>query len=530
MPATDATSPSAPVRTREDRDAEEPALAADESDAQPAEPALEAEGSPADTSGSSLDTGGSSLDAGGSVPDTDGSAREVEGSASAAERPAPATEKSAVQARGSATEKSAVEARGSGPEAVGAGREPEGSAPEAGRPAPEAERSAPDAERPAREADEPARASEQAGSAKSAGSARSAERDVEPTGADEPSGNGESPDQNPHQAQQTQETQHTHLAQQTHQTEHTHDAHQAQQPAGVGAVPVDGSVGGGVAADPADEVASGLDALEAPTPSTAKTAYRRVLAKAGPPLIALAAVLFLWQLAYALNWSATLPSPASVGDELATAWSDGTLLPALAQSLLRCLVGFAASAAVGVPLGLLLTRVAALRTVLGPILSSLQSLPAAALVPVAVIALGNSEGAVYAVVLLGAVPSIAVGVASAVDQVPPLLLRAGRSMGASGLRGAAHVLVPAALPGFVAALRQGWTFGWRALMTAELITATPLPGIGRMLDAGKQSGELSLVLAAVVLILAVGVLVESAVFAPVERRVLHGRGLATARV
>ncbi|GAA2449939.1 ABC transporter permease [Streptomyces macrosporus] len=280
-------------------------------------------------------------------------------------------------------------------------------------------------------------------------------------------------------------------------------------------------------ADGSDEVASGLDALESPD-STTGAASRRALAKIAPPLAALALVLALWQTAYALDWSATLPAPSAVRDELTGAWSDGTLLPALGHSLLRCLVGFAASVAIGVPLGLVLTRLAPLRTVLGPILSAVQSLPAAALVPVAVIALGNSEGAVYAVVLLGAVPSIAVGVTAAVDQVPPLLLRAGRSMGASGLRGAVHVLVPAALPGFVAALRQGWTFGWRALMTAELITATPLPGIGRMLDAGRQGGEMSLVLASVVLILAVGVAVESLLFSPVERRVLHSRGLAAA--
>ncbi|MDG9702383.1 ABC transporter permease [Streptomyces sp. DH37] len=276
-----------------------------------------------------------------------------------------------------------------------------------------------------------------------------------------------------------------------------------------------------------DEMASGLDALESPVSATAATS-RRLLAMAAPPLAAVALVLALWQLAHVLNWSATLPAPAAVWGELAAAWSDGTLLPSLGHSMLRCLIGFAASAAIGVPLGLLLTRAAPLRTVLGPILSAVQSLPAAALVPVAVIALGNSEGAVYAVVLLGAVPSIAVGVTAAVDQIPPLLLRAGRSMGAGGLRGAVHVLVPAALPGFVTALRQGWTFGWRALMTAELITATPLPGIGRMLDAGRQSGELSLVLASVVLILAVGVVVESVLFAPMERRVLHSRGLATA--
>ncbi|MDB1089183.1 ABC transporter permease subunit [Streptomyces sp. ACA25] len=277
--------------------------------------------------------------------------------------------------------------------------------------------------------------------------------------------------------------------------------------------------------DDSREMASGLDALETHAPA-ARPAGRRLLDKAGPPALALGLVLVLWQLAHTLNWSDKLPGPAAVAGELTGAWSDGTLLPAVGHSLLRCLIGFGAAAALGIPLGLLLTRLTLLRTVLGPILTAIQSLPAAALVPVAVIALGNSEGAVYAVVLLGAVPSIAVTVAAAVDQLPPLLLRAGHSMGATGLRGAALVMVPAALPGFISALRQGWTFGWRALMTAELITATPLPGIGEMLAEGNATQSMSLVLASVLLILAVGVLVESALFRPLERRVLRGRGLA----
>ncbi|MFB7757729.1 ABC transporter permease [Streptomyces sp. NPDC056121] len=206
-------------------------------------------------------------------------------------------------------------------------------------------------------------------------------------------------------------------------------------------------------------------------------------------------------------------------------WSDGTLLPAIGHSLLRCLYGFGASVALGVPLGVLLTLRTPLRRVVRPALSAVQSLPAAALVPVAVVALGESEWAVYAVVLLGAVPSIALGVASALDQVPPLLTRAGWSLGSGVLHGILKVRVPAAMPGLVAAARQGWTFGWRALMTAELITSVPLPGVGRILDEGRRHDDLALVLAAVAVVLTIGVAVEWLLFAPVERRVLAARGL-----
>lgn len=275
----------------------------------------------------------------------------------------------------------------------------------------------------------------------------------------------------------------------------------------------------------------GLDRLDsAPVPLPAPGGKARRLATrlrgavAAPALSALA-LLLLWQGAYGLGLSAALPSPAAVATSLGDARRDGVLWPALGHSLLRTVAGFAVSVVLGTLLGLLIHRVRAVRGALAPGLSALQSLPAAGLVPLGVIFFGESEKAVYAVVLLGAVPSVALGVAGALGQIPPLLLRAGRSMGATGPSLVRHILLPAALPGLVAALRQGWTFGWRALMTAELITATPLPGVGRLLNSGKEHDDTALVLAAVLLVLTVGIAMESALFTPVERRVLRARGL-----
>jgi sulfonate transport system permease protein len=73
------------------------------------------------------------------------------------------------------------------------------------------------------------------------------------------------------------------------------------------------------------------------------------------------------------------------------------------------------------------------------------------------------------VVVLGAAPSIANGVITGIDQVPPLLVRAGRVLGASGLTAYRHVILPAALPTFVGGLRQGWAFCWRLPMAGELL-------------------------------------------------------------
>jgi NitT/TauT family transport system permease protein len=197
------------------------------------------------------------------------------------------------------------------------------------------------------------------------------------------------------------------------------------------------------------------------------------------------------------------------------------------NSLRRGGLGFLASLAIGTPLGLLIARVRPVRRAIGPLISGLQSLPSVAWVPAAIIWFGLSDATIYCVVLLGAVPSIANGMVSGVDQIPPLFQRVGRVLGARGLSSARFVLLPAAMPGYVGGLRQGWAFSWRSLMAAELIARSPELGLGlgQLLDQGRQLSDMSLVFGGILTILVVGIAVELCVFAPIERRVLRRRGL-----
>ena len=147
--------------------------------------------------------------------------------------------------------------------------------------------------------------------------------------------------------------------------------------------------------------------------------------------------------------------------------------------------------------------------------------------PFAIIWFGLSEAAIFVVVLLGAVPSIANGLVDGIDQIPPLFLRAGACSARAARRTRPPRRAPAALPGYVAGLKQGWAFSWRSLMAAELITTSAALGLGLggLLNLGRDLSQMDLVFTAIVLILLVGVGVESAVFAPIERRVLRARGL-----
>ncbi|WP_328967998.1 ABC transporter permease [Streptomyces sp. NBC_00239] len=273
---------------------------------------------------------------------------------------------------------------------------------------------------------------------------------------------------------------------------------------------------------------AGLDALDAV--EVRRTPVREVLVKKVlPPLVAVALVLATWQVLVSAKVTdeTKLPAPSAVWDGLADMWLQGTLLEVVWTSVSRGLLGFLFALAIGTPLGLLVSRVKFVRAAIGPILSGLQSLPSVAWVPPAVLWFGLNDAMMYTVILLGAVPSIANGLVSGVDQVPPLFLRAGRTLGATGLKGTWHVVMPAALPGYLAGLKQGWAFSWRSLMAAEIIASSPDLGLGlgQLLENGRNNIDLPGVFLAILLILVVGIAIDLLIFSPVERWVLRSRGL-----
>jgi len=84
------------------------------------------------------------------------------------------------------------------------------------------------------------------------------------------------------------------------------------------------------------------------------------------------------------------------------------------------------------------------------------------------------------------------------------------------------------MPTYLGGIKQGWAFAWRSLMAAELIVQSPKLGfgLGSMLNQGQANSDMPAVMAAIVLVLVVGLAVEVLLFAPIERRMLHRRGLA----
>ncbi|MEU4471553.1 ABC transporter permease [Micromonospora sp. NPDC023888] len=262
-----------------------------------------------------------------------------------------------------------------------------------------------------------------------------------------------------------------------------------------------------------DAQISGLDALDIAGRDKEVSRGARFWAATWPKLAALAIAIAAWQLVVWSGWKPpySLPGPLAVGRELIAQAQGPQLWEGLVTTLRRAAVGYVFSVAVGLLLGLAVARSKVLRAAIGSMITALQTMPSIAWFPLAILLFELSEKAIFFVVVLGAAPSIANGVISGVDYVPPLLLRAGRNLGARGLNLYRYVIAPAALPAIVAGLKQGWAFSWRSLMAGELIVVgISQTSLGAQLTYSRELSDAPWLLSTMIVILVLGLGVDAA--------------------
>ena len=243
------------------------------------------------------------------------------------------------------------------------------------------------------------------------------------------------------------------------------------------------------------------------------------------PVIVTGAVLAaLWVIA-ALAVDA-LPGPAHTGGELWRMAGDGQLLSILGRMALFMTVCFSIAAILGVTAGLVIGGKPRVDRGLSPYLASLQGMPTGMWIPVAAIVLGTNPWALGAVVTIGAMPAIILGTRNAVKNIPPLLVRAGKTLGANDATLLRHVVLPAALPGIMTGLELGWSIAFRVLVAGEIFSgALSGTGIGEVIARSRNSGDLTEMMATILIVLAFTLLVDRLVFARVQIRLRESRGL-----
>jgi NitT/TauT family transport system permease protein len=276
------------------------------------------------------------------------------------------------------------------------------------------------------------------------------------------------------------------------------------------------------------QLASGLDALDVPLPhreSRGRTLWRATW----PKLLAIAIVLGIWQFLYHIEWKphTALPSPAQafrfIFDNPATIWK------AVRNTMTRAIYGYALALVIGVTVGALVARIPVLRAAIGSMITGLQTMPSVVWFPAAILLFGLADGAIIFVVVMGATPAIANGLINGIDNISPVLLRAGRVLGAKRFAAFRSVILPAAMPSFISGLKQGWAFAWRSLLAGELIVLIPGKfSLGEFLDVQRQFADVAGIYGMMIVIFVIGVLIDVFVFAKAERSIRKRYGLIDA--
>lgn len=276
---------------------------------------------------------------------------------------------------------------------------------------------------------------------------------------------------------------------------------------------------------PFEEELAGLDALESKPPQPLSKAHRAWSAT-WPKLIAAGIVLLLWQSLVWLHFRPyVLKGPVTVFPSM---WGDivnGRIPSAIGVTMERAAIGYSLALVIGTTIGIAVARVPVLRAGVGSLITGLQTMPSVAWFPFAIVIFQLGEWAILSVVILGAAPAIANGLISGIDHVPPLLLRAGRVLGARGFKAYRYVILPAAFPSFIGGMKQGWAFAWRSLMAGELIVSLGRPSLGFFLDTASTNADYASLMGAMIVILVIGIVIDSLVFGIIERRVRRRWGL-----
>jgi taurine transport system permease protein len=214
-----------------------------------------------------------------------------------------------------------------------------------------------------------------------------------------------------------------------------------------------------------------------------------------------------------------LPAPSAVVERMtqlaggpeAVLWRD------IKMSASRVLTGFALSALVGVPFGLLMGMSPVVRAALNPIVSIIRPLPALSWIPLSMLWLGIDEQQKYAIVFMGSFASVLVYTTDATLRVDQTLIAAARNLGANRLQVIRHVVLPGALPNILRGLKVVLAIAWTCVISAEMVGANS--GLGFRIWTAKEWSDTGQVLVGM-LSISLTVLLLDILFRGLERILL----------
>ena len=235
----------------------------------------------------------------------------------------------------------------------------------------------------------------------------------------------------------------------------------------------------------------------------------------------------LWWLLANSGWVRPefLPSPPKLVETFAELLDKGyggsPLEKHVGMSVMRAITGFLLAVLIGVPFGILIGRNDVAYAIVAPIIGFLLPIPPIAFATLFVFYFGIGESSKIGLIFMAAFWYVVLNCSDGVRAVPLTLIRAGQSIGLSSSQLFFRVIIPAAMPAIMTALRAASSISWTLVVASELLGAQA--GLGFIILDSAQYFNVPATFIGIVLIGIIG-LVWELLLSGIQRRVLHWQG------
>lgn len=241
----------------------------------------------------------------------------------------------------------------------------------------------------------------------------------------------------------------------------------------------------------------------------------------GRQLIWLALLIALWELLSRLEWvnPLILPSASAVAVRMISDLWEGTLALQLLQSIGLVLIGLAVGSLIGFILACLDYFLPFTRPLISLLSAMLHPLPGVAILPLVLAIAGLGLKSVFIVILHAIVWSSFLNISTGFRSVDPDYIDAALNVGVNRWELVWHILLPLSSQQIISGLKIGWSRGWRALISAEMVFSAigALGGIGWYLFERRAFMDMTGLYAGICLIILTGVLIENTLFNRFDR-------------
>jgi sulfonate transport system permease protein len=208
-----------------------------------------------------------------------------------------------------------------------------------------------------------------------------------------------------------------------------------------------------------------------------------------------------------LSTGRLVPPPSVILATLAELARSGEIVRHTLATVLRVLSGFALGVAAGTVIGAATAYWQLARRLIDPTLQALRAIPSIAWVPLFILWFGIFEASKVILIAVGVFFPVYLGVLGAILSVDRKIVEVGRIFRLSGPAMVRRILLPAALPTYVVALRAGLGLGWMFVVAAEMMGASE--GLGYLLVDGQQLGKPAQIVAGIITFAVLGKLSDS---------------------